>query len=76
MPYRKIEYAKDLARRINDGSFAIERLASMEDQQSISTITRLHGFGRWSAEIQLMFCLGRTDILPADDLACWLPWAD
>ena len=72
MSYRKIEYARGLARAIRDGSFPIDSLPSMHDREAIATITSLRGFGRWSAEIYLMFCLGRKDIFPGDDLALLL----
>jgi DNA-3-methyladenine glycosylase II len=41
----------------------------MDDATAIQAITALRGFGRWSAEIYLMFSLKRADIFPADDLA-------
>ena len=69
MSYRKIEYAKSLARAIESKTLDIDHLATMPDNQVIETITRLKGFGRRSAEIYLMFSLKREDIFPADDLA-------
>lgn len=69
MSQRKCEYATGLARAIVDGDFRIEGLAEMELQDAIDTITRLRGFGRWSAEIYCMFSLRHRDVFPADDLA-------
>lgn len=69
MSFRKIEYARGLAEAIVDGSFDVEGLGSLDDAQAIAAITSLRGFGRWSAEIYLMFSLNRQDIFPADDLA-------
>jgi len=69
MSLRKIEYAKGLAQAIVDGEFDIEGLADLDDEAAIETITALRGFGRWSAEIYLMFSLGRRDIFPSGDLA-------
>lgn len=66
---RKIEYATDLARRIVGGQFAPEDLDAMDDETAIERISALRGFGRWSAEIYLMFSLQRADVFPADDLA-------
>lgn len=66
---RKIEYARGLAEAILDGRFKPESLRTLGDEQAIRRITSLRGFGQWSAEIYLMFSLGRTDIFPADDLA-------
>lgn len=69
LSWRKIEYAKGLAEAIESGSFDIEELDSLSNKEAIESITRLRGFGRWSAEIYLMFSLQRQDIFPADDLA-------
>jgi DNA-3-methyladenine glycosylase II len=69
LSYRKIEYAKGLALAVQQGHFDIDGLGRMDDESAIKTITALRGFGRWSAEIYLMFCLKRPDIFPAQDLA-------
>lgn len=66
---QKIEYARGLAGAAEQGNFDINGLYSMSDQAAIQAITSLRGFGRWSAEIYLMFSLKREDIFPADDLA-------
>lgn len=69
MSFRKIEYAKGLAEAVHAGSFDIDGLESMTDVEAIDAIMTLRGFGRWSAEIYLMFSLKRQDLFPADDLA-------
>lgn len=66
---RKVEYAEGLARAIVAGKFAPEAFGALEDEAVIESIVALRGFGRWSAEIYLMFSLGRPDVFPADDLA-------
>jgi len=66
---RKVEYAQGLAQAIVDQSFDVPRLSAMDDQAVIEAITSLRGFGVWSAEIYLMFSLGRADVFPAGDLA-------
>ena len=66
---RKVEYAIGMAEKIVAGDFNPDRLQEMEDESAISQIVAVRGFGRWSAEIYLMFSLGRPDIFPADDLA-------
>lgn len=66
---RKVEYATGLAQSIVAGQFEPDRLENLDDEAAISEITSLRGFGRWSAEIYLMFSLQRADIFPADDLA-------
>ena len=40
----------------------------LPEEEAIAAISALRGFGRWSAEIYLLFALGRADIFPADDL--------
>ncbi|MCG8427333.1 MAG: hypothetical protein MI754_08265 [Chromatiales bacterium] len=69
LSFRKIEYAKGLAEAAQSGRFDIDGLEVMSDSDAIDSITALRGFGRWSAEIYLMFSLKRPDIFPADDLA-------
>ncbi|MGO2146516.1 DNA-3-methyladenine glycosylase family protein [Halomonas sp.] len=69
LSWRKIEYAKGLAEAELAGTFSADGLEHLSDEEVIATITQLRGFGRWSAEIYLMFSLKRPDIFPADDLA-------
>lgn len=66
---RKAEYIQGLAKAIKRGEFDPNNLDSMNDESAIVAITSLRGFGEWSAEIYLMFSLGRPDIFPANDLA-------
>lgn len=68
LSWRKIEYAKGLAEAVHKGDLDIEGLEKLSDEEAIKAITNLRGFGRWSAEIYLMFSLERKDIFPADDL--------
>ncbi len=69
LSYRKIEYAKGVAAAIVNGHFDVAGLDKLSDDDAIAAITALRGFGRWSAEIYLMFSLRRRDVFPADDLA-------
>lgn len=66
---RKIVYGRGLAEAVLDGRLPVEDLARLEDEEVIARIVALAGFGRWSAEIYLLFALGRVDAFPADDLA-------
>ncbi|MDW6005077.1 DNA-3-methyladenine glycosylase family protein [Vibrio mangrovi] len=66
---RKVEYTKGLAEAIIDRKICLESFSRQSDEEVIHHMTQLRGFGRWSAEIYLMFSLGRLDIFPADDLA-------
>ncbi|MEM9440027.1 MAG: DNA-3-methyladenine glycosylase 2 family protein [Pseudomonadota bacterium] len=66
---RKIEYGRGLALAIADGSLDLDGLVHLSDEDAIAKLTELRGFGRWSAEIYLLFALSRADSWPADDLA-------
>ncbi|MCP1314966.1 MULTISPECIES: DNA-3-methyladenine glycosylase [unclassified Halomonas] len=69
LSWRKIGYAKGLADAELAGTFSADDLEHLSDEEVVAAITALKGFGRWSAEIYLMFSLGRPDVFPADDLA-------
>ena len=66
---RKVEYATGLAQAIVSGELQIDTFDTLPDETVLEQITALRGFGRWSAEIYLMFSLQRDDVFPADDLA-------
>jgi DNA-3-methyladenine glycosylase II len=65
---RKVEYVRDLARHVADGELELDALATMSDEEVIEEITAVRGFGRWTAEMFLIFHLGRPDVLPVGDL--------
>lgn len=66
---QKISYARGLSEAVLEGSLVPSALARLPDEEVLAQITRLKGFGRWSAEMFLLFSLGRPDVWPADDLA-------
>jgi DNA-3-methyladenine glycosylase II len=65
----KVRYVKDLAARWLDGSLDHARIPAMTDEEVIAELTRVKGIGTWTAEMILIFTLGRPDVLPVDDLA-------
>lgn len=65
----KALYAQGLARDILDGRIDLERVSALEDEAAIEHLIQIKGIGRWSAEIYLLFALGRADIFPSGDLA-------
>jgi DNA-3-methyladenine glycosylase II len=65
---QKSRYLIDLAGHFESGKIPTRRLASMDDEQVIETLTEVNGIGRWTAEMFLMFTLNRPDVLPVDDL--------
>jgi 3-methyladenine DNA glycosylase/8-oxoguanine DNA glycosylase len=64
----KAGFLKDLAARVVDGRLDLHGLNSRPDEDVLQELTAVKGIGRWTAEIFLMFRLGRPDVLPADDL--------
>jgi DNA-3-methyladenine glycosylase II len=65
---QKLGYLKDLARRVDDGSVPMDRLDSLGDDDVIDALVQVKGVGRWTAQMFLMFRLGRLDVLPELDL--------
>lgn len=65
----KMTYARSLAEAVASGRLDFEALRHMDDEAAIAMLSSVKGFGRWSAEIYLLFAEGRPDIWPADDLA-------
>src|SRR3546814_12514446 len=62
-------YGRILAEAIADGALDLDGLATLDDEAAIAALTSVKGIGRWTAEIYLLFALGRPDVLPAGDLA-------
>jgi DNA-3-methyladenine glycosylase II len=59
---------RDLARRAAKGEVpTLTEIRRMEDEAIIERLTRIRGIGRWTAEMLLIFQLGRPDVLPVDD---------
>lgn len=65
----KVTYARALAQACTNGDLDFSHINSLPDDDAMEVISSVKGFGRWSAEIYLMFCDGRSDIWPAADLA-------
>ncbi len=65
---QKISYLRDLAERVESGEIPLEKIHEMDDDAVIEALTRIKGVGRWTAQMFLMFRLGRPDVLPELDL--------
>ena len=65
----KIRYARALAENCASGALDLDRLADLADEEAIAALVAVKGIGRWTAEVYLLFALGRRDVLPAGDLA-------
>ena len=66
---QKVTYIQSLATAEATGSLVLESLPELTDDDAADVITRIKGFGEWSAHMYLMFSLGRPDIWPVGDLA-------
>jgi len=64
----KVLAVQDLARRVESGELpTLDEALTIPDGELIERLVKVRGIGRWSAEIFLMFRLGRPDVLPLDD---------
>ena len=65
---KKIEYIKDLSAKVIERKLDVSTLHKLPDEEIIVQLIQVKGIGRWTAEMFLIFCLGRLDILPVTDL--------
>jgi DNA-3-methyladenine glycosylase II len=65
---QKCGYITDLAERFANGSLEPARWTALDDEALIAELTQVKGIGRWTAEMFLIFFLGRPDVLPLDDI--------
>lgn len=65
----KMRYGRLLAEAIAGGALDIDGLDGLQDDDAIAALTSVKGIGPWTAEIYLLFALGRPDIWPVGDLA-------
>lgn len=64
----KANYVKNLAQHVLDGSLTLDRLPKLTDEEVIAELTKVKGIGRWTAEMFLIFSLGREDVFSHGDL--------
>lgn len=65
---RKAEYLLGLAADVKSGRIPLAQVDAMPDHEVIETLTAVRGVGEWTAQMFLMFRLGRPDVLPTLDL--------
>ena len=65
---KKIQYLKDLSTRVVEQKLDLDLLSTISDEEVINQLIQVKGIGRWTAEMFLIFCLGRPDVLPVTDL--------
>lgn len=64
----KASYVLDLAEQVHSGEVDLASIHRMDDEAVIEELIQVKGIGRWTAQIFLMFSLGRIDVLPVDDV--------
>jgi DNA-3-methyladenine glycosylase II len=68
LSWSKVGFLKDLAERVEDGRLDLGRLNELSDEDVIAELIEIKGVGRWTAEMFLIFHLGRPDVVSAGDL--------
>ena len=65
---QKISYIRDLSARVADQRLQLAKIGRLSDEEAIAELTQVKGIGRWTAQMFLIFSLGRLDVFPHDDL--------
>jgi len=65
---QKLAYLRELCGQVEQGALRPESLGELGDDEVIEQLTRVKGLGRWTAQMFLIFHLGRLDVWPYDDL--------
>ena len=65
---QKATYLLDLTSRVDSGDLKLDRLGRLSDEQVIEELVKVKGIGVWTAQMFLMFSLGRLNVFPHDDL--------
>ncbi len=68
LSWAKVGFLKDLAERAEDGRLDLDSLGDLSDEDVIAELIEIKGVGRWTAEMFLIFHLGRPDIVSGGDL--------
>ncbi|MFC1914669.1 DNA-3-methyladenine glycosylase family protein [Chloroflexota bacterium] len=63
----KVSYLRSLADNVLNGKINFPELENMDDEAVVETLCRVKGIGRWTAQMYLMFSLGRLDVFPVTD---------
>jgi DNA-3-methyladenine glycosylase II len=64
----KARSLRDLAEKVHKGTVPLKRLPELDDEEVVELLLPVRGIGRWTAQMFLIFSLGRPDVLPVDDL--------
>lgn len=69
LTYKKVDYIKDFAEKIRTGEIDLDALSNQSNEEVIQQLSSLKGIGIWTAEMILIFCMQRPDIVSYGDLA-------
>jgi DNA-3-methyladenine glycosylase II len=64
----KVAYLRSLAEHVESGELELARLSELPDEEVTEQLTAVKGLGQWTADMFLIFHLGRPDVLPVGDL--------
>lgn len=64
----KVEYIKEISKKIVSKELQLQKLPKLSDAEVVDELTKIRGVGKWTAEMFLIFTLGRMDVLPVGDL--------
>jgi DNA-3-methyladenine glycosylase II len=67
--FKKADYIKDFAEKVRCGEFDIDALRTLPDADVIKELSALKGIGVWTAEMLMIFCLQRPNVVSYGDLA-------
>lgn len=68
LSYMKVSYIKDLSKKVESKEIRLAYMKNLSDEEVVVQLTQVKGIGRWTAEMFLIFSLGRLDVLPVGDL--------
>ncbi len=68
LSHAKVRYLRALAEHVRDGRLVLEQLPELSDEEVIARLTAVPGIGAWSAQLFLIFSLGRADVIASGDL--------
>jgi DNA-3-methyladenine glycosylase II len=64
----KTRSLRDLSAKVHSAAVPLDALHDLPDDEVVDSLLPVHGIGPWTAQMFLIFCLGRLDVLPVDDL--------
>lgn len=68
LSWRKVDYILDFSRAVANREIDLEKMATLDNEQFIREMVKVRGIGPWSAQMVLIFTLGRQDVISFDDL--------